>query len=291
LTGLRPALRGCLAGWLLASSAVSLPSAAQVAESPPETGPAPLATQQPSAGELSEFDPPLGTYHYAIVWRGAAVARADLRVQREGPYFRVEAQAGTGPTLDRIYRLRYRGEAQIDAEDLRAVETVIVRERGRRLKETRMRFPEGEPAVVSETKRKGDAEPSTKVQEFPTDGALLDPFAFLFMVRSLDWEVGEADHFELLLGRDRWLVELNCVERVEMTVGEDSPETRQAWLIIPTTERLGEDDEDEDEPNVQDLAFYVAADASRDLLQVRTRTRVGKVRLRLDAFTPQDAAP
>ncbi|MBW2244059.1 MAG: DUF3108 domain-containing protein [Deltaproteobacteria bacterium] len=266
---LNRSLRCCRQGLAVLATTIALVAAASAGHA------------EPTAAMLAEFDPPLGVYHYSLEWANSVVARADLRVSLDDDVYRVEVEGQTEGIARRLYQVRYRGEAAIDAEDMSAIESVIVRDRDGRIRETRTFFRPGEPVIVEETRRRPDKPTRQSVSEVEAGSGALDPFSLLFMARVVDWDVGVAERFEVVSGDDLWMVDLNCVDRVAIEVAGGE---REAWIVIPTAEKVGEES---DRPFVYEVALFVSADSARDVLKVRTRTRVGTARLRLERFSPE----
>jgi hypothetical protein len=182
--------------------------------------------------------------------------------------------------------VRYRGEARIDPVDLSLIESWLEEQKGRsRTDVTRLRVEGEGNVVVEQTRRKRGEVRKREATELSLEGPVLDPFAFVLLARSVDWEVGVADYFQVVVEDELWLVGLNCIEE---TVLEVAGERRPAWVVIPTAERLDDEegDDEDDEPVVNELLVYVSADASREVLAVRTETGFGPVSLELEAFTP-----
>jgi hypothetical protein len=240
-----------------------------------------------AASALDEFDPPLGIYHYRFAWEGAPVARADVEVGRDGDVFVLRVEGRTAPVLDLVYRVRYRGEARIDPVDLSLIESWLEEQKGRsRSDVTRLRVEEKGEVVVERTRRERGEVDRQETTELSLEGPVLDPFAFVLMARSVDWEVGVADYFQVVVEDELWVVGLNCIEQ---TVLEVAGERRPAWVVVPTGERLDDEEGDgeDDEPVVRKLLVYVSADASREVLAIRSETRFGTVSLELEAFSPE----
>ena len=242
-----------------------------------------------AAAALEEFRPPLGIYHYRFAWRGAPVARADIEVRRDGEEYLLRVRGQTAPVLDLLYRVRYRGEARIDPTDLSLIESWLEERKGRKRTDvTRMRVDEPGSVVIEQTRRDAGKPRREKTLELEVDGPVLDPFAFALMARSVDWEVGIAERFRVVVEDEIWEVELNCIEK---TVLEVAGEKREAWVVVPTGERVDDEegDDEDDESVVDELLVYVSADAGREVLAVRSNTRFGTVSLELEAFT--EASP
>jgi hypothetical protein len=62
----------------------------------------------------SSFKPAPGTYYYKFDFNRVGIGIASIAISREDDLYRVKVLAQTNSTIDRIYRIRYRGESVLD---------------------------------------------------------------------------------------------------------------------------------------------------------------------------------
>jgi hypothetical protein len=282
LSGMGKFLRGVVAGLLVAGGAAA-PGALASGEARARI----LAKPGPTAA-AGGFRAPLGHSYYQIHWGPMLVADGDLEVRQEGALVEVALDVRTRRVLDLLYRLHYRGEASLSANDGNSRESLLVRTRNGRLKEIHMDFA-GDEVQVSQIKRRPDREPRIKEVAFPRKGGPIDPFAFLLRARSASWQVGQTREFRVVTGDDLWGVRLSCGERTTLAF---EGEEREVWVLGTAAWEI--DPELDDEPHsedpddgwIRDVTLYVSTEPARDLLELRIESRVGTVRARMKSPEP-----
>ena len=95
----------------------------------------------PTVGEnvshaTEEFQPRLGTYHYKITWGKSDIAEARIAVDKQDDLYQVTLKARTQNMVDRMFKLRYRGEGQVSAEDFAPVHAYFQEETRSKQRET-----------------------------------------------------------------------------------------------------------------------------------------------------------
>ena len=243
----------------------------------------PDQTRQPAG--TSNFQPRLGTYYYKIKWGNLKAAEAKISMQAEGDYYRIIADAKPTEFIDNIYRIRYRGEGVINAEDYTAVESVFEdRTRSREIR-TEIHYRDSGEIESVTVKKKKKKPPITKVRKFEPEGEVLDAFSAVFLALSFDWHVGLSEQFEVFTGKKSYLVTLVCVGTTEV---EHREKGVACWVIVPTVVDTSKPDK---KPRFTKTKIYLSADPSRAVLKVKTKAGIGTVRAKLKGFEPHPQTP
>ncbi len=205
-----------------------------------------LAAPVPARSGAAAFAPKLGTYRYVVEVGGVRAADAKLEITRNEDEYQLSVKARAIKTIDRSYRLRYQGESHLSAEDLHPIQTVLRSREGKRRKETSIQYHPNGTVDTVEVKKKGKGSEKRKERQFQFDTVVLDPFAAVFLARSVHWAPGVVQEFEVFTGRDRYRVALECVGRTAFDLPGGA---RPAWLVVPETENLTRPDK---KPKVED---------------------------------------
>lgn len=224
-----------------------------------------------------EFQPRLGEYHYEIQWARQRVATGTIAIRKDGDEYVLTADQRTTKFIDRIYRVRYKGETRIDAVALAPVESVIEERIKSRRKVQKAEYEKASGAVsVQETRtKKKQADKEVKTYEIQSDKAIVDVFSAIFLARSFDWSVGERHGFHVFVGEKQYEVAMDCIGKSAMEVdGSQIP----VWVIQPEVRRTTSD---KTSPAAQNTRIYIAADESKDIVKIKTKVDIGTVTLRL----------
>lgn len=109
----------------------------------------------------------------------------------------------------------------------------------------------------------------------------MDIFSAVFLCRSIDWRIGLAERFEVFTGRKTYIVTLNCLEQTRYQ--QDNIDAIDAWVIAPAVVDPYKPDRT---PNLTSTRIYLAADSSKDILKIKTRTGFGTIDVLLTDFVP-----
>ncbi|WP_319524536.1 DUF3108 domain-containing protein [uncultured Desulfosarcina sp.] len=224
-----------------------------------------------------EFQPRLGEYHYEIRWARQRVATGIIAIRNDGDQYVLTADQRTTEFVDRIYRVRYRGETRIDAADLAPVASTIEEEVKKRRKVQRAKYDKASGTVtVEETRTRGSqAEKEAKAYEIQSDTGILDVFSAIFLARSFDWSIGERHAFMVFIGEKQYDVFLDCIGMDAIEI-EGNPQP--VWVIQPG---IRKSTETELSSVSQKTRIFIAADESRDIVKIKTQPGIGTVTLRL----------
>ena len=246
-------------------------------------GPLPASETEPVSLAGSEgFKPRLGTYLYVAKWGQAKAFEATLTVQKIDNIYRILVDSRTTGVIDFIFKLRYRGEGHLSADDLAPLKTVTVERQRKKSKQTQISYlDDGGIEVVETRKKKKKKKPETKTRSVNPEKQVLEPFSAAFIARKFNWEVGETQQFEVFTGKREYLVTLFCQEK---TIVEESGTKTAAWVIRPAVKNLSQP---EKKSKITKTKIYISADANKDLLKLKSETKAGTVVLKMKKFIPQ----
>ncbi len=228
-----------------------------------------------------EFQPLSGTYHYQVAWNKVNVGTARISVEQENDQYKIAVHAETNKKLDRIYKIRYRGESLISDDPFSPIEAKIHERVKSTKKETVIEFQENGAIKSTETKsKKGKPAKETEL-EIQTENFTLDPFSATFLVRRLDWEVGMEEIFDVFTGDDQFLLELKCIRK---TAIEIAGKNRKAFEIVPELTNLDKKEQAKDHKKINDMWIYVSADETREMLKIKVALKIGYFRIILEKF-------
>ena len=234
----------------------------------------------PGTGTESKFHPRTGTFLYSVKWEATSAAEIILTVSKQGDYYRIVADSTVTKAVDFIYRLRYRGEGTITRDDFAPVRTVLTEQKGSEKKTTRIVYRDDGEIETKVTRQKKKESPETTVKQFRPEREVLDIFSAVFLSRSIDWNVGLSEEFEVFTGRKSYIVTLNCLEKTQFKVNDTEID---AWVIAPAAIDPNKPDQ---KPRLTSTRIYLSADESKDILRIKTRTGFGTVEAILTDFVP-----
>jgi hypothetical protein len=227
-----------------------------------------------------EFAPPLGTYHYKVTWQRVGIAEATISVSRIKEVYEIRIRAKTLNVVDKIYRLRYRGEGQISSEDLAPVLMHAEQQTRSTHRRTIIEFrPDGTIESVRVKTEEGK-QPKTKKRVIESEGFTLDPFSAMFMARSLEWGIGESERFEVFTGKHRYMIKLNCQGKTSINAPGNE---RDAWVITSAVRNM---DKPHRKSKMGETIILLSADKAKEVLFMKSKTKYGKVRAALMRFEP-----
>lgn len=241
----------------------------------------PMVQEAQLQNDDDEFHPGLGVYHYKIAWGRGDIAEAWIAVDKEQDLYLVSVKAKTKNLIEKMFKVRYRGEGKISAEDLAPVHTYFEEKMRSKRRETTIVFnPNGTVDSVRITEKKGKDTETDKRQLEAADFAL-DPITAIFMVRNLDWELGESDNLEVFTGKTRYLLTLSCQGKT--TVKRENQD-REVWVITIKVQNL---DEPQKKSKVKQTIVLLTTDQKKDVLYIKSSTKFGAVTAELMGFVPK----
>jgi hypothetical protein len=229
------------------------------------------------------FAPRLGTYTYRFHWLLKTGAESTVKVERVGDDYHMTTTAATGWFVDRVYRVRYKGVAVLDAETLTPRRVELHEEIRSTRKHTVMEYADGE-LRATRVKRKKKRKPSERTYVQDTKGGqVLDYFSAVLIARAMAWAPGDVRTVEVFDGKGLSWAELTCVGKKRVKVRKRKIDT---WKIRVRVVQGGEDLDEDDELIADDITLYLAADDSREIVRIEADTPFGNMKVILKKFVP-----
>lgn len=229
---------------------------------------------------MDSFHPPLGTYLFSVTWGKLKAGKATINVTRDQDFYRIHVLAKTQNTVNKLYKLRFKGETKLTADKLVPLKTMMSQHTSTRAKEIEITFhDEGEIESVRH-KFKDETKKKTEIRKLNTGNFTLDPVSAVFIVRSLDWEEGVSRQFDVFDGKSRHLVTITCTGQDKKDV---LGEMRDTWVLVPTIQNITKG---EDPPEVSAIRVYLSTDKAKEILIIEGDVFMGKVITRLESFEP-----
>lgn len=241
-----------------------------------------MEAEAPSHPDVPAFLPPLGTYYYCFEFNSISIGTALITIHREGEHYKMVVSARTNDTVDRVYKIRYRGENLTEPDHLAPVETKIYQRVKSTLKEYVIRFLDDGVIATSEKKMKKGRVVNNNARQLHPERFTADPFSATYLARALEWREGLEQVFEIYTGKKRYELRLTCTGRSSVeTLGEK----RDSWVIVPRVNLLdtGEGSPDSGDTKA-DIKIYLSADESKDVLKIEARHTMGTFLVLLDRF-------
>jgi hypothetical protein len=242
----------------------------------------------PIVAELMEpdFSPRLGTYYYRFHWLLKTGAKTEISIERKDDDFVVATSGKTGWLVDKIYRVRYRGAAILNAVDLSPVRVDVKEEVRSTRKQTRMVY-RGETIFSERVKKKKNKDPRYEsFQQSTRGGRVMDPFSATLIARAMPWATGDLRTIDVFDGRRLNRVTMTCVGQSRVKA---AGEKHDAWVIkISITQGDPEDLDEDDELITDQITAYLAANHSREVLQMEADTKFGDIKVVLESFEAAD---
>ena len=252
---------------LAVADGVSVLQPAGIAAREPET----LQQGQNAIARLAideDFNPLAGAYSYDLFLNGVRLGKASLEVKKTGDDFILKVAARTRSVFNSVYR--YRGHAVMSPKPVQPSEAVIEEKKGSKTKTFLLKFPEPNRASAVQIEAGPGKEPKQTHQEFSSESFVLDPFSTVFLIRSLDWRVGDVQVFDILTGKKQYELQLTC--RGD-TVLDVSGQQREAWEIVAQTRSL----EPPRKIKLSGFVISLAKDSHREILKVTGRHKIGRI--------------
>ncbi len=232
---------------------------------------------------IDSFHPPLGTYKFSIKWGKVKAGKATIEVSRDQDFYNIHVRAKTLNTVNKFYKLRFRGETQLSANNLTPIKTKMYQRTNDRAKEIEITFHDDGEIESVRHKYKDKIKKKTEIRKLNTENFTLDPVSAVFIVRSLDWEKGVSRVFDVFDGKSRHLITITCAGKQKKDV---LGETRETWVLVPTVKNITRG---EDSSEVGAIKVYLSTDKAKELLIIEGDVMVGKIITRLESFTPLEA--
>ncbi len=231
------------------------------------------------------FKPRLGTYYYKFDYNNVSIGFASITIDKESDLYRIQVNAQTNSTIDRIYRIRYRGESLMDADPrIASIQTKTQQQVKSTEKDMTIQFQQDGGIKTIEKKSKNGSTVDYDVRSLMPEKFTVDPFAATYLVRGLDWKVGREEVFDVYGGKSQYELHLKCshIQGVDVDGAK-----RPAYVIIPTVKKLDKDGNVvESKKKPADTKIYLSADELKDVLKIEATHTLGFFRVTLDRFVP-----
>jgi len=232
-----------------------------------------------------KFKPRLGTYYYKFDYNNVSIGIASITINRENDLYKVQVLAQTNDTIDRIYKIRYRGESLMDTEPgIASIQTKMQQQVKSKEKDMTIQFNQGGEIKTIEKKSENGGTVDFQVRRLMPEKFTVDPFAATYLVRGLDWKVGLEEVFDVYGGKSQYELHLKCSHIQGVDVDGVK---RPAYVIIPTVKKLDENGNIvEPKKKPADTKIFVSADQFKDVLKIEATHTLGFFRVTLDRFVP-----
>ena len=214
------------------------------------------------------------TFSYKAHWNGIPVATAEIQgvpLTVDGKaLYRVEVQAKTTSILDFIWRMRDTFASTFNAKTLQPHQFVFSQRENNRNTDTTALFDQ-ESSKWSVHRQRGK-----KVDKFDfISNNTFDPITAVYMLRKLEFKVGDRVEFEVFGGKSRYWLTLDVVGRESINLDSGPIE---AYKIIPQIKNINKEGYAE---RMRGAVVWVSADARKIPLRAVTSVFVGSVQLEM----------
>ncbi len=194
-----------------------------------------------------KFQPRLGTYYYTIELNGINIGGASITIGRDEDLYKMQFDARTNKTIDRVYKVRYSGQSIMDPDPLSPVETKIWQRVRSTNKDTSIYFQDNGTIKATEEESKGGKPVDNDVREVRAESLTLDPFSATYLIRSFDWGVGIEHTLNIFNGKHIYEWKLTCEDTAVIDI---EGKKRTVWVISQEYKKL-DDKEQKELPRVQ----------------------------------------
>jgi hypothetical protein len=213
-----------------------------------------------------------------VFLKGAKLGRATIKVDRKGDDYVVAVTARTRGIMKYPYKVKYRGEVTVKKDPLQPSTAFIEERTGNKKKTIQAEFPKPNRVTTIEKESKAGGPIDRKEKEFVSETFILDPFSTVFLIRSLDWQIGTAEVFDVFTGNKQYELQLLC--RGETVLNVDGID-RNAWEIVPQTRSLKKPHK----LKMSGFVVYLSQDERREILKITGEPGIGRIVADLRKFT------
>ena len=217
-----------------------------------------------------DFSPLAGASYYDVFLNGVRLGKATLEVKRNGDDFILEAVARIRSVISSLYTVRYRGHAVMSPKPVQPSEAVIEEQKGSKSKTFLLKFPEPNRASAVQIEARPGKKPTRTHKEFSSESFVLDPFSTVFLIRSLDWRVGDVQVFDILTGRKQYEMRLTC--RGETMLDVDGQLLPALEIVLQTRSH-----EAPRKIKLSGFVIYLSQDSSREILKITGKYKIGRI--------------
>lgn len=231
-------------------------------------------TKEPKARAFLPFEEPESVV-YRATWVGIPVGEAKIKstpVWQDGKkFYAAQIQAKTLPYLDFFFRVRDTIQSVIDADTLKPHRFVYEQRENDKTSSTVADYDPATGKWILNVKKK------KRVKRHELDFAdTLDPIAASYLVRSLDFKVGdELDFMVFVGGKSRYPLTLKVLEKETIGVGGH---VFEAYKIISRVELSGDG---EDPAEFREAHVWLSSDMRRILLRATSEVLLGSFNIEM----------
>jgi len=234
----------------------------------------------------ARFKPRLGTYNYKVAFNKLDVINASIDIHFEGDFYMTQVKAETTGTIDRIFRMRYKGQSITDTDPLNPVETKTEQKVRSKEKFMTMSFLENGLVRTTEKKLKNGDTISSDTKNYQAGRYIFDPFSLCYLIRALDWQAGRSQAFTVYTGKKEYELSFRCTG--ETTI-DFSGEKRAVWIIVPDIKEFDDGKHlVEVKKKPSNMRIYLSADENKDILKMEASHPLGYFQIIMTGFQPTD---
>ena len=231
------------------------------------------AVEAPRQAGSYSFDT-VETLSYRAHWNGIPVATAEIQgaplTMNGKALYRVEVQAKTTSVLDFIWRMRDTIASTFDAKTLQPHQFAFSQRENSRSTDTTALFDQ-DSSKWSVQRQRGK-----KLDKFDfISNNTFDPITAVYLLRRLEFKVGDRIEFEVFGGKSRYWLTLDVVGRESITLDSGPIE---AYKIIPQIRNINKEGYAE---RMRRAVVWVSADARKIPLRAVSSVFIGSVRLEM----------
>lgn len=223
------------------------------------------------------FLPYFGTHYYDVFLRDILIGRATIEVQEIDGTFQIRVNAKTRTVFNSLYNVRYKGEVSFLTDPLTPLNATIEEQTGNKSKQYEMNFAEPDKVNITQVEQKGNQAPKVKEQDFESENFVLDPFSTVYLIRSIAWNEGLTEIFDVVTGSKQYELRLTCTGSLPVEINGD---TREAWVIQPETRNLAKPKKS----RTTSWQIYLSRDDMREILKISGHPKIGRVEARMRKF-------
>jgi len=239
----------------------------------------------PQEATLSQDTPPddccflpyFGTHYYDVFFQDYLIGRATIEVTKQDDAYQVRVNAKTRSVLNALYKVKYKGEVAFNTDPVTPISATIEEQTGSKSKKYAMNFAENQVSVT-EVEKKGKQPAKVKEKEYSSENFVLDPFSTIYLIRSIAWEDGLTEIFDVITGNKHYELRLVCTGTTTVPINGDN---RGAWVIQPQTRNV---DKPESLSEEGKWTILVSRDDMREILKIAGHPKIGRVAAELRKF-------
>ncbi len=216
---------------------------------------------------------------YRASWNGIPVASAKIQTRPiwlEGKkFYQVKIRAKTWKVIDLFWKMRDSIEAVFEASTFAPHRYIFSQKENRRRTETRISFDRRTKKWIVKSQK------GKKIKQFEfIAGDTFDPVSASYLLRSLDYKLGDRLELKLFGGHNRYLLTLHVVEQeqIKIKAGMFDAYKIHAQLIKQTPVAV---DGKADRKKMRRGTLWISSDKKRILLKASSKVWIGSVYLEL----------